>query len=109
MAVDRSKLMEMLGGGAPAGAGDLLGGGAAPVGTDAIPTPDLEGAGGVPPGGAVPEPPLGAGGPSGAPIPEPGGIEAILGAPDMDPAERAKLEAELAMAAREKMLQGGLG
>lgn len=88
---DRSKLLELL---SPVGSGDLLGGGEEAVGTDAIPTAALA-AQGVPP----------------PPTPEPEaeaqpGIEAIMGGPDMTPEERARLEMELALAARQRLASG---
>ena len=92
---DKRKLLELLQGAQdPLGAGDLLGGGEAPIGTDAVPTEGLAGSGDELPTAGPGEPE--------------GGIEAILGAPDMTPEERMKLQAELALAARQRFA-GGFG
>lgn len=81
---DRERILEMLGGAAPTGVGDT------PVGTDAVPTPDLSGAGPAP---------------AEAP-PEPNSAAAVAQAPDMTPEERAQLQASLELAAREELLKG---
>lgn len=86
MAQPRSRLLDILQGAAPSGAGEVAGLGA-PVGTDSIPTGDLE-ASAAPPPGAV----------------EPGSAEALTAAPDMTPDEEAQLQAELALAARQRLM-----
>lgn len=103
----RSKLIDILERGNPTGAGELLGGGTAPVGTDAIPTDALGGLGPPPEGRGAPPPavaPRGEGPePEGV---EPEGVQALAAAPSLSPEERAQLEAMIALAAREKLLEG---
>lgn len=92
----RSRLLDILQGAAPEGIGDV----ASPVGTDAVPTSALEQAAGAPP-------PPPAGGIPASPEAEEAdqGIQSILGGPEMTPEQRAELEAELAMAARERLMK----
>jgi hypothetical protein len=94
---DRSRLLDILQGAAPEGIGNA----ASAVGTDALPTSALEQAAGAPappaPGGVPPAPEAGA---------EDQGVQSILAGPGMTPDQRAELEAELAMAAKEELMKG---
>lgn len=83
----RSRLLDILQGVLPEGGTPDILDAASPVGTDAIPTSALE--------QSAPPPPQ-----------EPGGLGAIMQAPDMTPDERAELEAELALAARKRLMGG---
>jgi hypothetical protein len=98
----RSRLLDIWQGAAPEGVGEI----AAPVGTDAIPTSALENEA----SSAAPEPPAAAipGGPEAPPEEEQApGIQALIGGPEMTPDARAELEAEIALAARRRLMEGG--
>lgn len=86
---DRSRLLEMLEGSAPTGAGGLLGEDAAPVGTDAVPTGEL--AQQAPPPAPMPE------GEEGMP-----GVSPLMD-PNMSPEEQEMLKMQLALAARQRL------
>lgn len=98
---ERSRLLDILQGAAPEGIGQV----ASPVGTDALPTSALEQA------ASAPAPPPTGGVPA-APEAEEAdqGIQSILGGPEMTPEQRAELEAEIAMAARDRLMKmrGGM-